>query len=94
MANAKKKRSRRQGIASKLLNAVGIAIGFARPIQILINNIGNPGNILPKMLSGLTFGLSEGSLRLDDGTKMYAPVGAAVGYGFFKTFLMRKFPIR
>ncbi len=79
---------------SKLLNAVGIAIGFARPIEILINNIGNPGNILPKMLSGLTFGLSEGSFSKGEGLKMYTPVGAAVGYGFFKTFLMRKFPIR
>ncbi len=81
-------------MASKLLNAVGIAIGFARPIQILLNNIGSPGNILPKMLSGLTFGLSQGTFSKDEGLKMYTPVGAAVGYGFFKTFLMRKFPIR
>ncbi len=94
MAKGKKKRGR-QSLVSKLLNAVGIAIGFARPIQIVINNIGNPGNILPKMLSGLTFGLSgEGGFDLDEGTKMYSPVGAAVGYGFFKSFLMRKFPIR
>ncbi len=94
MARRKKKRGRRQGLASKFLNAVGIAIGFARPIEILINNIGSPGNILPKLISGLTFGLSRGSLNLDEGARMYAPVGAAVGYGFFKTFLMRKFPIR
>ncbi len=94
MAKGKKKKSRRQSLASKFLNAVGIAIGFARPIQIVINNLGNPGNILPKMLSGLTFGLSEGSLSLDEGKKMYAPVGAAVGYGFFKSYLLRKFPVR
>ncbi len=81
-------------MASTLLNAVGIAIGFARPLQIVFNNIGSPGNILPKLISGLTFGLSSGSLSLDEGARMYAPVGAAVGYGFFKTFLMRKFPIR
>ncbi len=94
MVAAKKKKRGRQGLASKFLNAVGIAIGFARPIQIVFNNIGSPGNILPKMLSGLTFGLSEGSFDLQEGGKMYTPVGAAVGYGFFKTFLMRKFPIR
>ncbi len=95
MAKGKKKKSRRQSLASKFLNAVGIAIGFARPIQIVFNNIGNPANILPKMLSGLTFGLSgEGGFDLDEGTKMYAPVAAAVGYGSFKSFLVRKFPIR
>lgn len=89
-----KGKTRRQGWASKLLNAVGIAIGFARPIMIVFNNFANPGNILPKMLSGLTFGLSEGSFQLDEGLKMYSPVGAAVGYGAFKSYLMRKFPIR
>ncbi len=90
----KKKRGRRQGLASKFLNAVGIAIGFARPIEILINNIGNPGNILPKLISGLTFGLSSGSLSLDEGARMYTPVIGAVGYGFFKSYLIRKFPVR
>lgn len=79
---------------SKALNLLGIAIGFARPIEILIRNIAAPQDILPKLIKGLTFGLSEGSLDLTAGAKMYAPVGAAVGYGAFKSYLIRKFPVR
>ncbi len=90
----KKKRGRRQGTVSKLLNAVGIAIFFARPIEILARNIGTPENILEKVISGLTFGLSRGSFNRDEGVKMYVPMAASAIYGMTKSFIVRKFPVR
>ncbi len=94
MAKGKKKRGRRQSFVSKLLNGFGLAIFFARPIEILIRNIGSPEKILGKIIAGLTFGLSEGPLDLAVGTKMYVPMGASAVYGMTKSFIVRKFPIR
>ncbi len=92
MTNKKKKRGR-QSWVSKGLNAVGIAIGFARPIEVVINQ-GFSLAALQNILAGLTFNLSAGSFNLDVCLRMYAPVGAAVGYGVLKSYLMKKFPIR
>ncbi len=92
MAKGKKKRGK-QGAVSKVLNIFGIIIGFARPIQILIET-GFSSASLQRILSGLTFGLDQGSFRLSAGLKMYAPVGAALGYRQFTKFLMRSFPVR
>ncbi len=78
---------------SKGLNAIGILIGFARPIEVVINQ-GFSVAALQNIINGLSFGLSSGSFNLQEGLRMYAPVGAAVGYGYFKGYLLRKFPIR
>ncbi len=92
MAKKKKKRGR-QSAVSKLLNIFGIIIGFARPIQILVDT-GFTSSSLQRILSGLTFGLDQGKFRLNAGLKMYAPVGAALGYRQFTKFLLRSFPVR
>ncbi len=41
-----------------------------------------------------TFGLSQGRFDLDAGLAMYTPVGAAIGLGKLKQYLMRHFPVR
>ncbi len=92
MVAAKKKRGR-QSMISKGLNALGIAIGLAEPIRIAVTH-GFSYDTFKVLLRGLTFGLSEGSVDLQAGLQRYTPVGAAVGYGTLKSYLLRKFPIR
>ncbi len=92
MARRKKKRGP-QSWVSKALNAVGLVIGFAEPIRIVMTH-GFSTDTLKVLMRGLTFGYSEGSLDFPAGLQMYTPVGAAVGYGTLKSYLLRKFPIR
>ncbi len=92
---AKKKKGRRkQGIASKLINAGGIAIGFSRILEIVFNNLGNMGDIPKLIIRGATFGLSDGAFNIQEGARFYAPIGGAIAYRKFTTFLMKRFPIR
>ncbi len=92
MAKGKKKRGK-QGAFSKIINIIGIVIGFARPIQILIET-GFTTASLQKMIRGLSFGLSDGQFALQAGLRMYTPVVGALGYREFTKFLMRRFPVR
>ncbi len=92
MAKGKKKRGK-QGAFSKIINVIGIVIGFARPSQILIET-GFTSVSLQKMIRGLSFGLSDGQFALQAGLKMYTPVVGALGYREFTKFLMRRFPVR
>lgn len=90
---AKKKRSRKQKIASKLINAGGLAIGLSRFIEIFLQD-GFSTRALQRIRKGLTFGLAEGGFNLEAGLRMYGPVGASVGYREFTKYLMKRFPIR
>ncbi len=91
----KKKRRGKQGLASRLINAGLLALTFARPLEIIFKNIGNPGAIPTLILRGATFGLAGGGgFSLDQGTRFYGPVAAAFALGAVKKFAMRKFPVR
>lgn len=90
---AKKKKSRRQGWLSKIINVGLIALGFSRIIEIGLAQI-SPVDKLKAIQRGATFGLSEGKFDFQEGLKMYTPGAAAVSLGFLKSFLMKKFPVR
>ncbi len=92
MARRKKKRGK-QGAFSKVINIIGWVIGLARPIEVLINQ-GFSVAALQNIMKGLTFGLSGGGFNLQEGMRMYVPVGAAIGYRQFTKYLMRHFPVR
>ncbi len=91
----KKTRGRRQGLFSKAINIGLILLGFSRPIAILLDpqqgKFANKANVI---IREATFGLSEGSFKLDAGLKMYTPALGAIALGTLKSFLMRKFPVR
>ncbi len=91
MAKAKKKRSRQSGF-SKVINMAIIALGFARPLTLLIRSP-SEGSI-NTILNEATFGLATGKLDLAAGARMYSPAGAAIGLGKLKQYLMRHFPVR
>ncbi len=94
MAKGKTK-SRRQGLFSKAVNAALILLGFSRPIAILLDpQRGRFANKADIIIREATFGLSEGSFKLDAGLKMYTPALGAIALGTLKSFLMRKFPVR
>lgn len=77
---------------SKLLNVAGILIGLSRPIELFLSNA--PDFAAKSLLRELTFGLSEGSFDLNTGLRVYAPVGAAVGFRQITKYLIRHFPVR
>lgn len=93
MAKMVKKHSPKQGWFSKGINIGGWLIGLARPLEVLINQ-GFSVAALQNIMRGLTFGLVDGSFSLDEGLRMYMPVGAAVGYREFTKYLMKRFPVR
>ncbi len=93
MAAKDKKKGGRQGIVSKALNIGIIAIGFSRVIEILMASI-SMRDKFKAIQRGATFGLSEGKFDLQEGLKMYSPVGAAAGLGALKSYLLKKFPVR
>ncbi len=90
----KKQRRGRQSLASKALNGLGIAIGLSRIIEIVIRNFGNPANILPRIISGATGGLSEGSFDITEAIRFYVPMAATIPYAVFKSHIIKKFPMR
>ncbi len=92
MAKNKKKRSR-QGLFSKAINIGLIALGFSRVLGILFTGA-SPGAKMDQIVREGTFGLSQGKFDLDAGLAMYTPVGAAIGLGKLKQYLMRHFPVR
>lgn len=95
MANPKPKK-RKQGVVSKVINGLLIALGFARPIQLLLNV--PISRAIDSIIEEATFGLVRGgglaSFDLGRGLRMYSPAGAAAGLGYMKSYLMRKFPVR
>ncbi len=91
---AKKNKSRKQGMVSKLVSIGGIAIGLSRILELVFNNLGSPADIPKRIISGATFHLSEGSFIMDEGVRFYTPLAGAWGYRKFMTFLLRRFPIR
>lgn len=91
---AKKKKHSRQGWASKAINLGGILLGLSRILEIVFTNLGSPQLIPVLIARGATFGLSEGSLNVGAGARFYGPVGAAVGYRMFTSYLLKKFPVR
>ncbi len=99
----KKKRSRRQGIVSKLANAGLIALTFATPLTLLFG----PGTIRSKIGTiiqlgtfgvvggvGTPGGIAIGAFDLNQGLAMYAPAGAAAGLNELKKYAMRHYPVR
>lgn len=91
---AKKKKSRKQGMVSKIVNIGGIAIGLSRIIEIVMNNLGSPAQIPVHIINGATFGLAAGSFDMEQGVRFYTPLAGAYGYRKFMTFLLRRFPVR
>ncbi len=87
MAN-KKKKSRRQGLASKLINVGIIAYAFQTVITLAL------GGRFAELNNALTFGLVNGKLDINAGAAVYAPMAGAIGLGAMKSYLMRKFPVR
>ncbi len=93
MAKKKGKRSRRQGTFSKVINAGLIALGFSNVIKIAIGP-GTPTQKIDRIIQNATFGLSQRKFDLKKGLEMYTPVGAAIGLGKLKQYLMKHFPVR
>ncbi len=93
MAKGKKK-SRRQGLFSKAINIAFLALGFSRPLFLLLRPGGFSQSSVEQILEEATFGLTKGTFDVAAGARMYSPAGAAFALGTLKTFLMRKFPVR
>ncbi len=94
MARKKRKRGK-QGIASKLMNAGLILLGFSRVLEVLFDpRFGKLPAKLAKIKEEATFGLSEGRFNFKQGLRMYTPAGAAIGLGQLKSYLLKKFPVR
>ncbi len=91
-----KKKGGRQGIASKVANTLLIVLAFIRPLQIAFH----PSPLQSKidvLVSEATFGLGNragSKFDLKGGLRMYSPAGAAIGLGFLKSYIMKKFPVR
>lgn len=81
-------------MVSKAINIGGILLGLSRILHIVFTNIGNPREIPRQIVRGATFGLSEGPINIEAGAAFYGPLGAAVGYRFFTSWLIKKFPVR
>lgn len=94
MAAAKKNKSRRQGLVSKISNVGLILLGLSRPLTIIFGNLQNPQFVASTIIKEATFGLSEGRFDTQAGARFYSPVGAAAAVGYLKSYLMRKFPVR
>ncbi len=92
MAANKKKRGRRQGLFSKISNALLIVFAFSRPLTVLMNSPNKAGVDL--ITEEATFGLSAGSFNLAAGMQIYGPAIGAVALGTLKSYLIRKFPVR
>lgn len=75
------------------MNAGLIALGFSRVLEHLFSG-SDFRSILVGMKREATFGLSEGVFDIATGLRMYSPAAAAIGLGYLKSYLMRKFPIR
>lgn len=92
---AKKKRSRRQSAVSKILNVLLLGLGFARPIEILLT-AGSISTAARVIVDESTAGLGgpAHTFSKDKLLRFYSPVGAAVGVGALKSYLLRKFPVR
>ncbi len=91
---AKKKNGRRkQGLVSKVMNVGLIALGFSRVLGILFTSA-SVGAKFEQIQREATFGLSTGKFDLNAGLLMYSPIGAAIGLGKLKTYLLRHFPVR
>ncbi len=92
MAKNKKRRGK-QSLFSKAINAGLIALGFSRVLEILFSSQSFNAK-LSQIQRDATFGLSEGSFKLEAGLRMYTPAGAALALGALKSHLMKKFPVR
>ncbi len=91
---AKKNQQRRkQGIVSKIKNALLLVLGLARPIQI-VSALGFTTQAANQIIHDSTFGLSSGSFDLQAGLRMYTPPAAALATGKLINYLLKRFPIR
>ncbi len=93
MAKGKKGR-RKQGWVSKAINVGGILLGLSNIIFEVYTNLGSPRQIAVNLVRGATFGLSEGSLDMAQGTTFYGPLAAVIPYRMFTSYLLKKFPVR
>ncbi len=93
MAKGKRKRSR-QSTFSKVVNIGLIALGMSRVLELVFNNLGNPGAIPDRLISGATFHLAQGSFIMEEGAKFYGAPAAAISTGLVLKFLRKKFPVR
>ncbi len=95
MARKKNKKSRKQGLFSKAVNAGLVILTLARPIQLLLR-FGFGDTFIAAISSEATFGLlsSTGKFSLAEGAKMYGPGIAAFGIGKLKSFALRHYPVR
>ncbi len=92
MAAKNKKKGGRQGIVSKLMNVALIALGFARPLSIIIRKPNMSG--VEDIVHESTFGLATGKFNWKAGAKFYSPAGAAIALGKLKSYLIKQFPVR
>ncbi len=92
---AKKKRSRRQGLFSKAINAGFIALAFAKPLSHLFRGefgyfvdtdpAGN--NLIGDMTANM-------GADLPRAVAFYGPIGASIGLKMIFNFVRRKNPVR
>ncbi len=92
---AKKKKGRRkQGWVSKAINVGGLLLVLSNILYEVFTNLGNPRQIGINIVSGATFGLSQGSFDMAQGATFYGPIGAVIPYRMFTSYLLKKFPVR
>ncbi len=92
---AKKKKGRgKQSMVSKVINIGGILLGMSNVLYEVFTNLTNPRQIATNLIRGATFGLSEGGFDTAQGAAFYGPIGGAVAYRMFTSYLLKKFPVR
>ncbi len=84
----KNKKTSRQGLFSKVSNALIIAFSFQRVLFLAFQRR------FKDIVTEATFGLSEGKFDWKAGVRMYAPVGGGIALGKLKQYLMKHFPVR
>ncbi len=96
---AKKKKGGRQGLFSKVINILLLALTFSRPIQIMAFQPGNLQQKMRTLVRDLTFGMVDtagtvGRFSLSEGLRMWAPPAAAAGLGILKRYALKHYPVR
>ncbi len=96
MAAAKKKKRGKQGIVSKVLNGLLLALAFARPLERAFAGQWSYFTTVQQgsLVDEATFGLVSGKFSLAAGAKLYGPAGASAALGYIKSWAMRRYPIR
>ncbi len=91
---AKKKKTSKQGIFSKLVNVGFLALGMSRVLEIVFNNITAPADIPKIIIREATFGLSEGAFSMARGARFYGPPVASILTKMVFNFVRKRNPVR